>query len=196
MLRSPELQNFFDATHEVIASSNAGSAARALADRIFNRLKNPGDSAFLEPVQLPTCDYLLPALDHAREQGGVAQALADALDGIAPHLVWAPRTSGRNDDPRFAAHHANAEVVGKNGLEISNDVWIGISLLAPNTQYPDHRHPPEEIYAVLSPGDWRQQDTSWHSPGIGGVVHNPPNIIHGMRSKAQPLLTVWCLWTG
>ena len=196
MVRSPELQTFFDTTQHAFASSNAGYAERTLADRIFNRLENPAESASPQPVQLPVCEYLAPALDRAREQGGPTEALADALGGIAPRLVWACRPSGRDDDPTFLARHANAEIVGKDGLEIRNDIWIGISLLAPHTQYPDHRHPPEEIYSALSPGEWRQEDAPWHSPGIGGVVHNPPNIMHGMRSKTMPLLAVWCLWTG
>lgn len=196
MVRTAELQTFFDTTQHAFATSNAGYAERTLADRIFNGLENSAESASPQPVQLPVCEYLAPALERAREQGGPVEALADALFGIASHLVWARRASEQNDDPTFLARHANAEVVGPNGLEIRNDIWIGISLLAPQTQYPDHRHPPEEIYSVLSPGEWRQEDGPWHSPGIGGVVHNPPYIIHGMRSKSLPLLAVWCLWTG
>ena len=68
--------------------------------------------------------------------------------------------------------------------------------MAPNTRYPDHRHPPEEVYLVLSPGEWRQGDGAWHEPGPGGVVHNPPAIVHAMRSGDTPLLAIWCLWMG
>lgn len=32
----------------------------------------------------------------------------------------------------------------------------------------------EEIYVVLTPGEWRQCDGPWHEPGAGGIVHNPP----------------------
>jgi hypothetical protein len=39
--------------------------------------------------------------------------------------------------------------------------------MAPNTRYPDHRHPPEEIYVVLSGGQWRQASGPWYEPGIG-----------------------------
>jgi hypothetical protein len=59
-----------------------------------------------------------------------------------------------------------------------------------------HRHPPEELYAVLSPGSWRQDAKPWHEPGLGGVVYNHPNVVHAMRSTEAPLLAVWCLWTG
>jgi hypothetical protein len=196
MIRSAELQAFYDATRHALAASNAGYAARALADRIFTALEDPADQASFPPQQLPVCQYLGPALNLAREQGGPIEALADALCGVAPRLIWARRPFAHDVDPAFQAGHANAVVVGEDGLEIRHDIWIGISLLAPQTHYPDHRHPPEEIYSVLSPGEWKQNDGPWHSPGIGEVVHNPPNIIHGMRSKSMPLLAVWCLWTG
>ena len=68
--------------------------------------------------------------------------------------------------------------------------------MAPDTQYPDHRHPPEEIYVVLSGGQWRQGSNPWHEPGTGGLVYNPPNVVHAMRSTEQPLLALWFLWTG
>jgi hypothetical protein len=66
--------------------------------------------------------------------------------------------------------------------------------MAPYTCYPDHRHPPEEIYLVLSSGQWRQARDPWHEPGIGGLVYNPPGIVHAMRSTERPLLAFWFLW--
>jgi quercetin dioxygenase-like cupin family protein len=63
-------------------------------------------------------------------------------------------------------------------------------------RYPDHRHPPEEIYIAMSRGEWRQASNPWHEPGIGNLVYNPPNIVHAMRSADQPLLAVWFLWTA
>ena len=67
---------------------------------------------------------------------------------------------------------------------------------APDTRYPDHRHPPQEIYAELSPGECKQNAGPWHAPGIGRAAHNTSNIIHGMRSRDLPLLAVWRLWMG
>jgi quercetin dioxygenase-like cupin family protein len=66
--------------------------------------------------------------------------------------------------------------------------------MAPGITYPDHRHPPEEVYIVLSEGDWRQESGPWHTPGIGGIVYNPHDIVHAMRSSSSsPLLGIWCL---
>ncbi len=119
--------------------------------------------------------------------------LGAALAAIEPQLAWIQKPAG---DAHFRASHANTVVVGVDGIEQRNDVRIGVSLVAPNIHYPDHTHPPEEIYAVLSDGAWRQNEGEWRKPGLGGTVHNTPNILHGMRSYETPLLAVWSLWIG
>ena len=88
-------------------------------------------------------------------------------------------------------------IVGPNGLEDRHDVWVGLSLLAPGVRYPDHNHSPEEIYLVLTDGQFRQGDGGWFTPGLGGTFYNEPSIRHAMASPAAtPLLAVWCLFDG
>ena len=106
-------------------------------------------------------------------------------------------TGRRRDAGRVVLERARQrDNLRSEGLEIRRDVWIGVSLMAPHMRYPDHRHPPEEIYIALSSGEWHQASKPWHEPGIGKLVYNPPNIVHAMRSADQPLLAVWFLWTG
>jgi quercetin dioxygenase-like cupin family protein len=132
------------------------------------------------------------------------EALADAFAIIEPQLNWKTRPGAETRGEQFLNGHANAIIVGaqsvggtdREGLETRNDVLIRVSLMAPHTRYPDHHHPPEEIYVVLSSGEWRQASDPWHEPGIGGLVYNPPNIVHAMRSAEQPLLALWFLWTA
>lgn len=114
---------------------------------------------------------------------------------IEPQLIWKVRPGAEAHGEQFLNGHANATIIGSEGLEIRPDVWFGVSLMAPHTRYPDHRHSPEEIYVVLSDGQWRQGSNPWHEPGIGGLVYNPPNIMHAMRSRERPLLALWFLWT-
>ena len=111
------------------------------------------------------------------------------------HLAPLPRPSALSSRNSMDGH-ANATIVDPEGLEIRRDAWISVSLMAPHMRYPDHRHPPEEIYVVLSDGQWRQASDPWHEPGIGGLVYNPPNVVHAMRSTERPLLALWFLWTG
>lgn len=141
---------------------------------------------------MPVCSHLPAALEHARAAG----ALVDAFAAIEPQLNWKIRDGAAAHGEHFLNGHANASIVGPEGIEIRRDVWIGVSLLAPHTQYPDHHHPPEEIYIVLSKGQWRQASNPWHEPGVGGLVYNPPNIVHAMRSMDEPLLALWFLPVG
>jgi quercetin dioxygenase-like cupin family protein len=81
----------------------------------------------------------------------------------------------------FLSGHANATIVGPEGLDVRRDVWIGVSVMAPHTRYRDHSHPPKEVYVVLSPGEWRQGSGPWWEPGSNVLVYNPPNVVHAMR---------------
>jgi quercetin dioxygenase-like cupin family protein len=163
---------------------------------VFSALRSsagqPGQSA---PARPAVCRHLPPALETARRAAGTVGALAAAFAAIEPQLAWKARAGAEAHGDAFLSGHANAALVGSEGLEVRSDVWIGVSLLAPETRYPDHRHPPEEIYIVLSRGEWRQEDKPWHEPGIGGLVYNPPNIVHAMRSMQEPLLALWFLPT-
>lgn len=120
-------------------------------------------------------------------------AVGRAFRDLADELTWARRPAGPHDPPGFQAAHANATVVGVDGIEARCDIRIGASLLAPAITYPAHTHPPEELYLVLSDGDWRNAAQDWWTPGVGGVVHNPPGIEHAMRAGDAPLFAIWCL---
>jgi quercetin dioxygenase-like cupin family protein len=197
-LRSPDFQQFLNLAEAAIQHAGRAEAPMsAAAERIFTALQSP--SALPAPpgtARLPVCHHLDTALHHARHQPGPISALADAFAQIEPRLNWKVRPGAATHGEHFLNNHANATIAGAEGLEIRSDVWIGVSLLAPHTRYPDHHHPPEEIYIVLSRGEWRQQSDPWHEPGIGGLVYNPPNIVHAMRSAEQPLLALWFLWTA
>ena len=175
-LRSADLQSFLTLAEATISHGyDVDGRVRVTADRVFSALQaQPAKGGPPQAVHLPVCQHLPTALEHARRQPGPVgdRAVVDEPVG-----------------------HANATIIGSEGLEIRRDVWIGASLLAPHTRYPDHRHPPEEIYVVLSGGQWRQASNPWHEPGVGGFVYNPPNIVHAMRSTERPLLALWFLWT-
>jgi hypothetical protein len=197
-LRAPDLQLFLTSAKAAIRlGSGADGRARLVAERMFTALQAPSAQVG-QPgtARLPICRHLATALERARRRPGPVGALADAFAVIEPQLRWKVRDGAEMQGEPFLNGHANAAITGPEGLEIRRDVWIGVSLMAPNMRYPDHRHPPEEIYVVLSGGQWRQASGPWHEPGIGGLVYNPPNIVHAMRSTEQPLLALWFLWTA
>jgi quercetin dioxygenase-like cupin family protein len=197
-LRSPDFHQFLTLAEAAVrhGSGEKGPVCTA-AERMFTALRTTSAQAGPpRAARLPVCRHLETALDHVRGQPRPVSALADAFAVIEPQLDWKARAGAETHGERFLNSHANATITGSEGLEIRSDVWIGVSLLAPHTQYPDHRHPPEEIYVVLSGGQWRQGIDPWHEPGIGGLVYNPPNVLHAMRSAEWPLLALWFLWTG
>jgi quercetin dioxygenase-like cupin family protein len=197
-LRSPDLQRFVTIAEAAIHhGSGADGRIPAAAERMFTALRTPSaQTAGSETVQLPVCSHLPTALEHARRQPGPVAGLAEAFAAIEPQLNWTIRAGAEAQGEEFLNGHANATITGQDGLEIRPDVRIGVSLMAPHTLYPDHHHPPEEIYVVLSGGQWRQASNPWHEPGSGGLVYNPPSIVHAMRSTELPLLALWFLWTG
>ncbi len=195
--RSADLQSFLSLAEVAIRHGSGGDQrVRVAAERIFSALEVPSTRAVRQrPGRLPVCSHLTAALECACRQPGPVSALANAFAVIEPQLDWKVRAGAETEGEQFLNGHANAAIAGPDGLEVRCDVRIGVSLMAPHTRYPDHRHPPEEIYAVLSDGQWRQAHEPWHEPGIGGLVYNPPNIVHAMRSTERPLLALWFLWT-
>lgn len=196
--RSPDLQRLIDVTQRTIAARvSSTDAAGAACQRIFAALEAPGPQQSPSRLETPpACAHLRNAIEGAAAAAAPARELAEAFAAIEPRLRWQRRPGAEQVPGNFADGHANATIVGEGGLEARDDVRIGVSLMAPDVQYPDHRHPPEELYAVLSLGHWRQEARPWHEPGIGGVVYNQPNVIHAMRSTQRPLLAIWCLWQG
>lgn len=205
--RSAELTAFLNSLHKAVAErAQADSDALRVTDKIMRALQVEQPSAPPKPSWLPLCAILEDAVRNvvmsvsgeSPEQpipfNSSIVDHAQALHALAPQLAWWHRPDAARWGMPFATGHANATVIGKGGLEERDDVWVGISLVAPNIQYPEHHHPPEEVYLVLSRGHWQQGGGAWYEPGIGGLVHNPPDILHAMHSGSVPLLATWCLW--
>jgi Dimethlysulfonioproprionate lyase len=154
---------------------------------VEERLRRTPDAGplALEPMRLPVCALLGEALSPATP-------LLELFRAIEPGLAWYRRKGDAGDD-KFRACHANAMLVGPGGLESREDLWVGVTLMAPNTDYPVHHHPPEEVYLVLSESEWWKEESGWFKPGSGGTVYNAPNALHAMRSGAKPLLALWAL---
>jgi hypothetical protein len=176
---------------DLMCRSVAADAARSTdAERVVRIVEQrlhtvPDSSPAAEAVRLPVCALLDEVL-------APATPIHQAFRAIEPALTWYCR-KGADGDDRFRSCHANAVLVGPGGIESRDDLWIGATLMAPNTDYPVHRHPPEEIYLALSEGEWWKEKTGWFAPGVGGTVHNAPSALHAMRSGARPLFALWAL---
>ena len=145
----------------------------------------------VRPARLPACEHLESCYGNLSTAEPRLRDLVKSFKQIEPMLAWYNRTGSASSS--FNESHANSIVVGPEALLPSDEVQIGVTIMAPQTTYPDHRHPPEEVYIALSPGQWRQNDGPWKEPGVGGLIYNPSNIVHAMRSGQQPLFAFWCL---
>jgi quercetin dioxygenase-like cupin family protein len=195
--RDQTLQHFLDLTETaILLGADSCEGARPAATRIFTALRNKvGPRSGAEPESLPVCSILGEALRISGKAVAPIPELATTLAKLTPALAWQRRKGAELESPGFFDGHANAYVVGPVGVEIRNDVWIGISLMAPHVRYPNHRHPPEEIYVSLAGGDWKKEQ-HWHRPKPGDLIYNEPNVLHAMATDEEPLLAIWCLWVG
>lgn len=196
--RPEELEIFLAAFRAALAARvRHDEPAQGMVTRSLAALERPGPPGDDTPVRLPVCRHLEAACDPRAFVEPDLQAVARAFRGLDPSLAWRKR-SGEAPlaNAAYADGHANAMIAGPGGLERRTDVWLGATLMAPHVRYPDHTHPPEETYLVMSPGRFGHGDAAWVEPGIGGTFHNRPGIVHRMASGAAPFLAFWVLWSG
>lgn len=193
-LRDSNLQQLLDISQRIIAGSGHAPAARAGA-RVFERLSaRQGTRGPATAERLPVCnDAIAAALAGLALRGAPLAEIASAFGTLEGGLNWYRRKSATPADEPFYSSHANAMLIGPGGIEERDDVQVGVTVMAPGIVYPDHDHPPEEVYIALSPGAWWNADMAWTEPGPGGIIYNPPGILHAMRSGSDPFLALWFL---
>ncbi|MEQ9258500.1 MAG: dimethylsulfonioproprionate lyase family protein [Roseovarius sp.] len=196
--RPQELDAFLTAFGTALSARvKDGGPEQVMVARSLAALERPGEPGSDTPERLPACQHLPAVCDPRAFAAPDLRAMAEAFLALEPALKWRKRGG---DAPlanaAYAEGHANAMIAGPGGLERRADLWLGATLLAPHVRYPDHTHPPEETYLVMSPGQFGHGDEDWVEPGIGGTFHNTPGIVHRMASGPAPFLTFWVLWSG
>lgn len=192
MSRPQALQDFLDLALPAMQArahdGNSPASLRGIAEAV-RAVGQPGAA----PGSQPVVEALLEAaLERDMDCQDLSQLL-QSLRALAPLLCWRKRTGDATASANFQDGHANAMLLGPGGIEERRDLWIGLSLVAPRTRYPDHQHAPEETYLVLSPGSFRKEGRDWFQPGVGGSFFVPPNAVHAMRAEEEPLFALWAL---
>jgi quercetin dioxygenase-like cupin family protein len=193
MVRSDALQYFVDTAFVAFDRFSHDLRSRRSIIQLFAQSEVPGPERTGAGSRLPACSCLGSAL--AEEAiPSTLRNLVERFRAIEPLLEWRLKSNpDRSASSNFRDGHANAMILGPGGIEDRKDLWLGVTLMAPHARYPDHDHPPEETYLVLSHGEFKQADNDRFSPGIGGSFYNPPGIKHAMRSLDAPLFAFWAL---
>lgn len=194
MIRAQGLQRIVDAAELAFAGAEMSGPAKVALSKVFERLQTVMPAAPPSGEDLPVLSVLPQAVANLLPRQDSLSTLGQAVQDFAPSLAWTTRKAvGPSASAGFATAHANAVLIGPNGFEPRQDVWVGLSLMAPQTRYPDHDHGPEEVYLVLSEGAFLQGDAEWLPRRAGQTVYNTPWIRHAMRAGDQPFLALWCL---
>lgn len=114
--------------------------------------------------------------------------LAAALQAIT-EIPWIP-------SHRMTDGGTEAALAPLNEVRDLGAVIVGLLALAPGATYPEHSHPPQEIYLPITRGGrWRFGGAeTYRALEPDELVYNHPNDRHGIVADDEPLLALYVLW--
>jgi mannose-6-phosphate isomerase-like protein (cupin superfamily) len=96
----------------------------------------------------------------------------------------------------FLPLFANGEGIGPDGRLKHNEVILGLFLLGPNVTYPEHAHPAEEFYIVLTGNpEFKVGSNNFKLQEAGAVVLHHNNVSHAIRTSSEPFFAIFG-WRG
>jgi hypothetical protein len=170
-----------------LISDEAGAEAlriSALLDKL------PPLSGLFTHNEHPVTRHLRDAL--AAVDGPTAE-LRTAIRTVAHDLPWRYSYQQRDDAPSLGENIAYAEIIGPDAPFRSTIFCLGLTLIAPDSFYPPHKHPAIELYYVVSGIAFWSLNNRHLTPGE--FVLHPSLATHSMRTRREPLLAVYT-WSG
>lgn len=179
-------RDFLERAAEVYAASGNPKALR-VADHLRTAALQPQAPAD-QPVALGR--HLSDAM-----RSSTAHPIAEEIATFAAGIPWqvAPSLQAKLET---CDRHAFVELIGPDGLTVTDGLRFGLYLQAPDTIYARHRHAAEELYYVVSgTADWQKDDAPFapHEPGT--LIHHVPWQDHATTTHGEPLLAMWA-WLG
>ena len=183
------LADAFDVT--VLPNTNEAPLVATLAHDLRHVAAHPQDLPQAETPGLVTAR--LPALLDAMP----ASPLAEVLRPLAQDLDWYQIFDSSHVDPALAGGMMAGQVIGGRGLLHSQDLYLGLFLLAPHVTYPLHQHAALEIYHVLTGEIYIRHGRQKLSMHINAGEHSvtPPHQVHELRTGSKACLIAY-VWTG
>jgi Dimethlysulfonioproprionate lyase len=145
------------------------------------------------PCALPVLRWLPQALEHSPD---FSTPLLAALGRCAPLMAWKQTYTALQVNAEFLDNYGWSALIGPGGPLNSDRIACGFLLLGPDTHYPRHRHPAEEIYVLLSgTAAWQQGEQGWQQRAAGSLIEHHSEQPHSMRTGPAPMLAMY-LWRG
>ncbi len=135
-------------------------------------------------------DASIAALE-AEEHSEVNTSIIKSVKELAPDLEWYIKRTKCLEPHGETTEYVNANIIGERGVIRDDKLTVGLTVMPPNIQYPEHQHVAEEFYLVLSDGEWNKHSGEWEKKTLGDYVYNESNIVHSTRSRNKPLVTLW-----
>ena len=135
----------------------------------------------------------LPSLAAAMPSTPATTAIRPLIDQVDWYQIF---DSG--DIPgNLATGLVAGQIIGGRGLLTSDDLYLGLFLLAPQVTYPLHQHASLEIYCVLSGAVSIRHGRAKPAQRIeaGGHSVTPPHQVHELRTGEEACLIAY-IWTG
>jgi hypothetical protein len=86
-------------------------------------------------------------------------------------------------------------LIGPSGPFAGDDFLLGLFLLGPGLNYPDHCHAAPELYWVLTEGsEWRRGEGAFKPCPADQTIWHAPWVSHATRVGKGPLLALYA-WT-
>jgi len=129
----------------------------------------------------------------------LAQRLVTAMDREPERVAWY-RSKSYDDEPTmadFLSQYGVALILGPDRFGrrcpyLSDRASLGVTLQAPNVDYPAHAHEAVEIYFILAGSvEWQQGDGVWRRKAPGDFVLHKAHEPHAMRTGEEPLLAMF-----
>lgn len=96
----------------------------------------------------------------------------------------------------FLPSFANGEGIGPDGCLTHGEVILGLFILGPNTTYPEHAHPAEEFYIILTGNpEFKVGDKPFLLQAEGAVVLHHSEMNHAIRTSTEPFYAIFG-WRG
>ena len=143
-----------------------------------------------------SCHPCLVHLTNALRGGNTATSdLIEAVRAVGAWLPWNYHYAERADLPGLGDHVAFAEIIGPEAPYRSRAVCVGLTMIAPRTLYPSHRHPATELYYVVAgTAMWTADGMTRENPPGTFILHRS-QVSHAMQTGDEPLLAVYT-WSG